>query len=199
MNVLKENILKEGRVIEGNILKVDSFLNHQVDISLMNKIGKEFKERFKKDEVNKILTIEASGIAVASISAQYFDDAKVVFGRKTDSLNMDKETYSAMIHSYTKKVTYNVKVSKKYLTAEDKVIILDDFLAKGCGVLGLIDIVKQSGAKLIGVGIVIEKGWQKGRKRIEERGIRLESLAVIESMEENIIKFKEENNYEKNV
>jgi xanthine phosphoribosyltransferase len=177
-------------VKSGNILKVDSFLNHQIDIELMNEIGKEFKRRFDTKEVNKILTIEASGIAVASITAQYFENSRVVFGKKTESLNLDEDTYKAEIHSFTKNKTYNVMVSKKYLNSEDKVLIIDDFLANGQAALGLIDIVRQAGAEVKGVGIVIEKGFQGGRKEIEKLGIKIESLAIIDKMEENIVCFK---------
>ncbi len=191
MNYLKDKILTEGRVRTGNILKVDSFLNHQIDIDLMNEIGKEFKKRFKDDKVNKILTIEASGIAVASITAQYFQNSKVVFGKKTESLNLDNELFDAKVHSYTKNKTYRVRVAKKFLSPKDKVLILDDFLANGCAALGLIDIVKQAGAEVVGVGIVIEKGFQPGRKEIEKLGIRVESLAIIENMENNTVNFKE--------
>jgi xanthine phosphoribosyltransferase len=191
MNYLKDKILTEGRVRAGNILKVDSFLNHQIDVDLMNEIGKEFKRRFNSDKINKILTIEASGIAVASITAQYFENPRVVFGKKTESLNLDDELFNAEVHSYTKNKTYNVRVAKRFLKPEDKVLILDDFLANGCAALGLIDIVRQAGAEVVGVGIVIEKGFQPGRKEIEKLGIRVESLAIIENMENNIVSFKD--------
>jgi xanthine phosphoribosyltransferase len=190
MNYLKEKILTEGRVKSGNILKVDSFLNHQIDIDLMNEIGKEFKKRFKDKKVNKILTIEASGIAVASITAQYFDSSRVVFGKKTESLNLDDNLFTTEVHSFTKNKTYNVMVSKRFLSPEDKVLIVDDFLANGCAALGLINIVKQAGAEVSGVGIVIEKGFQNGRKEIEKLGITVESLAVIDNMENNCVSFK---------
>lgn len=190
MNYLKEKILTEGRVKCGNILKVDSFLNHQIDIDLMNEIGKEFKKRFKDKKINKILTIEASGIAVASITAQYFESSRVVFGKKTESLNLDDNLFTTEVHSFTKNKTYNVMVSKRFLSPEDKVLIVDDFLANGCAALGLIDLVKQAGAEVSGVGIVIEKGFQNGRKEIEKLGLRVESLAVIDNMENNCVSFK---------
>lgn len=190
MDYLKEKILTEGIVKSENILKVDSFLNHQIDIELMNEIGKEFKKRFYDQKVNKILTIEASGIAVASITAQYFENSKVVFGKKVESLNLDDELYNSEVHSFTKNKTYKVMVSKRFLSSEDKILIVDDFLANGCAALGLIDIAKQAGAEVIGVGIVIEKGFQSGRKKIENLGIRVESLAIIEDMKNNHVIFK---------
>lgn len=190
MNCLKEKIQKEGRIKAGNILKVDSFLNHQIDIALMNEIGKEFKRRFNKEKINKILTIEASGIAVASITAQYFENIRVVFGKKTESQNLDDNLLSTEVHSYTKNKTYKVMVSKSFLSKGDRVLIIDDFLANGCAAMGLIDIVKQAGAEVAGVGIVIEKGFQPGRLQIEKLGIRVESLAVIDSMENNVVNFR---------
>lgn len=190
MKLLKEKILSEGRVKPHNILKVDSFLNHQIDVELMNEIGKEFKTRFNDKEVNKILTIEASGIAVASITAQYFDNSKVVFGKKTESLNLDDDIYKTEIHSFTKNKNYNVMVSKRFINNGDKVLILDDFLANGCAALGLIDIVKQAEAEVVGVGIVIEKGFQPGRAEIEKFGIKVESLAIIDKMDDNKVWFK---------
>lgn len=190
MEYLRKKILTEGRVVGENILKVDSFLNHQIDIDLMNEIGKEFKSRFKDKKINKILTIEASGIAVASITAQYFDNSKVVFGKKTEASNLDKELLVSQVHSFTKNKTYKVMVSNKFLSPKDKVLIIDDFLANGCAALGLIDIVKQAGAEVVGVGIVIEKGFQPGRKEIEKLGIPVESLAIIDDMKNNIISFK---------
>lgn len=189
MELLKEKILREGKVKPGNILKVDKFLNHQIDIGLMNEIGKEFKNRFEKEEINKILTIEASGIAVASITAQYFNNARVVFGKKSEALNMDADIYKTHVHSFTKSSSYNVIVSKQLLEKGDRVLIIDDFLANGCAALGLIDIARQAGAEIMGVGIVIEKGFQPGRKEIEKLGVRVESLAIIESMEDNKVCF----------
>lgn len=190
MELLKEKILSEGRVKSLNILKVDSFLNHQIDVELMNEIGKEFKRRFSDKKVNKILTIEASGIAVASITAQYFDNSKVVFGKKTESLNLDADIYKSKIHSFTKNKDYNVMVSKRFLSKGDKVLILDDFLANGCAAIGLIDLVRQAGAEVAGVGIVIEKGFQPGRAEVEKLGVKVESLAIIDNMENNTVSFK---------
>lgn len=190
MNLLKEKILKDGKVIGGNILKVDNFINHQMDIKLFNEMGKEFKRRFEKDEINKILTIEASGIGIACIAAQYFDYVPVVFAKKIQTSTLDSEVYEAPVHSFTKNTDYNVRVSKNFLREGDRVLIIDDFLANGCAALGLIDIVRQAGAEPVGVGIVIEKGFQPGRSVIEKAGVRVESLAIVEKMEENKIYFK---------
>ncbi|AWZ49206.1 xanthine phosphoribosyltransferase [Hathewaya limosa] len=190
MNLLKEKILNEGEILAGNLLKVDMFLNHQMDIKLFNEMGKEFKERFKNDEINKILTIEASGIGIACIAAQYFDYIPVVFAKKVAGSNLDKECYESEVFSFTKNTRYNVKVSKKYLNKGDKVLIIDDFLANGCAALGLIDIVRQAGAEPVGVGIVIEKGFQKGRKAIEDVGVKVESLAILESIENGKVTLK---------
>lgn len=189
MEILKEKILQEGQVKTASILKVDSFLNHQIDINLMNEIGSEFKRRFQREVINKILTIEASGIAVASITAQYFSNAKVVFAKKSEALNMGSEVYESTVHSYTKNKTYSAIVSKSYLNSGDKVLIIDDFLANGCAASALIDIVRQAGAEVVGVGIVIEKGFQQGRKEIERQGVRVEALATIGNMKENSICF----------
>jgi len=189
MESLKSRILSSGRVLEERILKVDSFLNHQIDVKLFNEIGKEFRRRFDKKRVTKILTIEASGIGIACITAQYFD-VPVVFAKKHEGSNMDKETYEADVFSYTKNKSYKIRVSKNYITSEDKVLIIDDFLAKGSAASGLIDIVAQANAEVVGVGIVIEKGFQEGRKIIEEKNIQLESLAIIKSMEEGKIIFE---------
>jgi xanthine phosphoribosyltransferase len=189
MKFLKERILEEGQVISDRIVKVDSFINHQIDVNLFNEMGKEFKKRFNNVGVTKILTIEASGIGVACMAAQYFD-VPVVFAKKHEALNMDAETYETEVFSYTKNKSYRVRVSKKYLKPEDKVLIIDDFLAIGNAVVGLVDIIKQSGAEVSGVGIVIEKGFQGGRKIIEDMGIRVESLAIIESLNNGKIVFK---------
>ncbi len=190
MELLKQRILKDGRVKPGNILKVDSFLNHQMDIAFLNEIGKEFKKRFADRPVNKILTIEASGIAIACITAQYFD-VPVVFAKKAQSLNLDGEMLTTKVRSYTHNRVYDVILSKKFLGPEDHVLLIDDFLANGEALLGLINIVKDSGAVLEGAGIVIEKGFQPGGKRIREMGIRLESLAIIESMSDDSLTFRE--------
>jgi xanthine phosphoribosyltransferase len=189
MQLLKDAILAKGRVDSEDILKVDSFLNHQIDIQLMNEIGKEFKERYKDEIVTKILTIEASGIAVACITAQYFG-IPVLFAKKTESKNLDAETYESRVFSFTKDKYYQIRVSKRYLNETDRVLIIDDFLANGSAALGLKEIVVQANAKLVGVGIVIEKGFQQGGKILKDQGIRLDSLAVIESMKPGSIVFK---------
>ena len=189
MELLTEKIINEGRVEGKDILKVDSFLNHQIDINFMNEIGKEFKRLFNDEKITKILTIEASGIAIASITAQYFN-VPVLFAKKTESRNLDSETYQSDVYSFTRCETYKIRVSKRYLNKDDKVLILDDFLANGKAVLGLMDIVNQSGASIAGVGIVIEKGFQEGGKLLRDKGVNLHSLAIIESMENGKIVFK---------
>ncbi|HYE81949.1 MAG TPA: xanthine phosphoribosyltransferase [Clostridia bacterium] len=186
MQLLKEKILKEGKVLGGNILKVDCFLNHQIDIELLNEIGKEFRKRFQDKNVTKILTVEASGIAIAVIAAQYFN-VPVVFAKKTESKNLDKEVYEGSVYSYTKAKHYKIRVSKKYIDKEDNILIIDDFLANGQAILGLKEIVDAAGAKLIGAGIVIEKGFQNGGSLLRESGINVESLAIIDSLEQNEI------------
>lgn len=189
MELLKERILKDGVVAPGNILRVDRFLNHQIDIDLMNEIGKEFKDRFSDCPINKILTIEASGIGIACIVAQYFK-APVLFAKKAKTLNFGDDMYSCPVHSYTHGKTYDIIVSRKFLTPDDHVLIIDDFLANGCALSGLISIVKDSGATLEGAGIVIEKGFQEGGKRLRDQGLRLESLAIIEKMDDGAIHFR---------
>ena len=180
MQLLKERILKDGVVKPGNILKVDSFLNHQMDIDLINEIGKEFKARFSDCPITKILTIEASGIGIP-----------VVFAKKAQSVNLDGEMYCTKIESFTHKKVYDVIISKKFLSPEDHVLLIDDFLANGCALLGLIDIVKKSGATLEGAGIVIEKGFQHGGQQIRDMGVRLESLAIIDSMTDDSLTFRD--------
>lgn len=182
MKLLEERIRKDGVLKEGNVLKVDNFLNHQMDIALFNEMGKEWKRLFSDVPINKILTIEASGIGIATIVAQYFD-APVVFAKKTQSINLDGSVYSTKVESFTHKRVYDVIVSKKYLSAEDKVLVIDDFLANGCAVNGLVDLIHASGATLQGVGIAIEKGFQSGGKILRDRGIRVESLAIVEKMD----------------
>ncbi|POP32487.1 xanthine phosphoribosyltransferase [Lactonifactor longoviformis] len=189
MQLLKERILKDGTVKPGNILKVDSFLNHQMDIPFINELGKEFKRRFSDVPITKILTIEASGIGIACIAAQYFN-VPVVFAKKAQSLNLDGDMYTTKVESYTHKKVYDVILSKKFLSAEDHVLIIDDFLANGCALLGLIEIVRSAGAALEGAGIVIEKGFQDGGQQIRDMGIRLESLAIIESMSDTSLTFR---------
>ena len=191
MELLRERILKDGIVRPGNVLKVDSFLNHQMDIDLINEIGREFARRFAGTPVTKILTIEASGIGIACITAQYFH-VPVIFAKKAQSINLDGEMYTTRVESYTHKKTYDVILSRRFLQPEDHVLLIDDFLANGCALMGLIDIVRQAGATLEGAGIVIEKGFQPGGSAIRGLGIRVESLAVISSMTENSLTFAEE-------
>ena len=182
MELLKERIRKDGIIKPGNVLKVDSFLNHQMDIHLFEEIGKEFKRRFSDCPINKILTIEASGIGIACIVARHFN-VPVVFAKKTQSKNIDGEVYSTPVESFTHKKTYDVMVSKKFLNPGDNVLIIDDFLANGCALLGLSQLVFDSGATLCGAGICIEKGFQVGGELIRSAGVRVESLAIIESMD----------------
>lgn len=189
MELLKDRILKDGKIVGKDILKVDSFLNHQLDINLFNEIGKEFKKLFGEEGVTKILTIEASGIGIACIAAQYFN-VPVVFAKKYSGTNMDEDNYQAEVYSFTKNKSYNIKVSKKYILPQDRVLIIDDFLANGRAILGLASVVKQAKAELVGAGIVIEKAFQKGRTSVESEGIRVESLAIISSMEKGFVEFK---------
>lgn len=188
MELLKEKILKDGKVIDGRILKVDNFLNHQIDINLFNQMGKEFKKRFENDKVDKILTIESSGIGIACITAQYFN-VPVVFAKKTQSSNITSQVYETMVHSFTKEIDYRVFVSKEFIKKGEKILVIDDFLAHGEASLGLMDIIKQAGADLAGVGIVIEKDFQGGRQKLENAGAKLQSLAVIKSMKDGEIIF----------
>ena len=183
MKSLEERIRKDGVVKAGNVLKVDSFLNHQMDVELFNEMGKEFKRLFADCPINKILTIEASGIGIACIVAQHFH-VPVVFAKKTQSINIDGEVYSTKIESFTHKRVYDVIVSKKYISPEDHVLIIDDFLAIGCAVRGLIEMIQSAGATVEGVGIAIEKGQQSGGRMLREDGIRVESLAIIDSMDD---------------
>lgn len=191
MEVLKEKILTEGTIIGSKILKVDSFLNHQIDINLFNEIGKEFKERFSSHEITKILTVEASGIGIACIVAQHFGNIPVVFAKKHEAANLDSDTYETDVFSFTKNKTYKIRASKKYINPEDKILIIDDFLANGNASLGLVEIVRQAKAKVVGVGIVIEKAFQNGRILIENEGIKVESLAIIKSIQDSKIVFKD--------
>mgnify|MGYP005769999209 CR=1 FL=1 len=190
MKRLEERILQDGNIKEGNVLKVDSFLNHQMDIRLLNEIGKEFRRLFDGCPVTKILTIEASGIGIAAIAAQYFDFIPVVFAKKAKSKNLDGELLTSQVVSFTKGTVSDIQVAKKFLKPEDTVLIIDDFLARGQAVLGLLDIVKQAGCKLAGCGIVIEKGFQDGGAFLRKRGVRVESLAIIEKMENGTICFR---------
>jgi len=181
MNFFEERILKDGIVKPGNVLKVDSFLNHQIDVQLLDKMGEEFKKRFADEEITKILTIEASGIGIACLTARHFD-VPVVFAKKTQTVVQDDDKFVADVDSYTHKVTNHVFVSKKYVNKGDKVLIIDDFMAHGQAALGLIEICKQAGAEVKGIGIAIEKGFQIGGKILREKGYKLESLAIVESM-----------------
>ena len=183
MQILKDRIRKDGKIKAGNVLKVDSFLNHQMDIRLFGEIGKEFKRRFADSEVTKILTIEAFGIGIACIVAQYFD-VPVVFAKKTQTKNIAGEVYTTKVESFTHGRVYDIIVSKEFLGPDDKVLLIDDFLANGKALEGLAAVVKDSGAELIGAGIVIEKGFQPGGDRLRADGIRVESLAIVESMDE---------------
>ncbi|WP_455527538.1 xanthine phosphoribosyltransferase [Huintestinicola sp.] len=182
MNFLEERIVKDGIVKKGNVLKVDSFLNHQMDIRLFEQIGAEFKRRFEGKNITKILTIEASGIGIACIVARYFD-VPVVFAKKSQSINIEGDVYVAEVESFTHKRTNQVIVSKKYLSPEDKILIIDDFLANGCALQGLISIINAAGAAVEGIGIVIEKGFQMGGHTIRNLGYHLESLAIVDSMD----------------
>ncbi len=184
MQLLKNRILKDGKVKEGNVLKVDSFLNHQMDIRLFEEIGREFKKRFEGEEITKILTIEASGIGIACIAARYFD-VPVVFAKKSKTKNIAGDTYTSRVKSYTHGRVYDIIVSKDFLNPGDKVLIIDDFLANGCALEGLAELVGAAGASLVGAGIVIEKGFQRGGDLIRSKGIRVESLAIIDEMKEN--------------
>ncbi len=182
MNFLEERIVKDGIVKEGNVLKVDSFLNHQMDISLFEQMGEEFKRRFANKPINKILTIEASGIGIACIVARYFN-VPVVFAKKTKSINIEGEMYVAEVESFTHKSINQVIVSKKFLSSDDHVLIIDDFLANGCALQGLISIIKEAGGSVEGIGIAVEKGFQVGGQIIRNLGYQLESLAIVESMD----------------
>lgn len=182
MKLLEERIRKDGVVKPGNILKVDSFLNHQMDVDLFNSMGEEFRRLYEGTPITKILTIEASGIGIACIAAQHFH-VPVVFAKKSQSVNLDGEMYTAKIESFTHKRTYDVIVAKKFISPDDHILIIDDFLANGCACLGLIDIIRSAGATVEGVGIAVEKGFQDGGRKIRDMGIRVESLAIIESMD----------------
>ena len=182
MNFLEERIVKDGIVKEGNVLKVDSFLNHQMDIALFDEMGAEFKKRFADANINKIVTIEASGIGIACIVARHFN-VPVVFAKKSKSINIDGDVYKAEVESFTHKCKNNVIVSRKFLGPDDHVLIIDDFLANGCALNGLIELVGEAGATVEGIGIAIEKGFQPGGDDLRERGYRLESLAIVERMD----------------
>ena len=183
MELLKEKIRKDGVLKPGNVLKVDNFLNHQIDVALLDEIAKELKRRFGDAPITKVLTIETSGIAIACAVAREYG-VPVVFAKKSKSVNMDGEVYVAEVESYTHKNTNQVIVAKKFLNENDHVLIVDDFLANGCALQGLISIVDGAGAEVVGCGIVIEKGFQEGGHRIRNLGFHLESLAIVESMDD---------------
>lgn len=182
MNFLKERIQRDGIIKPGNVLKVDCFLNHQIDVAFLKQIGQEFKRRFADVKIDRIMTIEASGIGLACITALYFD-VPVVYAKKTNAVAANDELYTAEVKSYTHNCTNTIIVSRKYLPADENILIIDDFLANGCALQGLISIVRQAGANVAGIGIVIEKGFQMGGTIIRNLGYRLESLAVVESMD----------------
>ena len=183
MQLLKDRIRKDGKIKEGNVLKVDSFLNHQMDVKLFQEIGKEFKRRFEGEEITKILTIEASGIGIACVAAEVFD-VPVVFAKKTQTKNIAGDVYTTKVESFTHGRVYDIIVSKEFLGEGDRVLLIDDFLANGKALEGLAELVKKSGAELVGAGVVIEKGFQVGGDIIRSKGIHLESLAIVESMDE---------------
>ena len=193
MNFLEERIMKDGVVKEGNILKVDNFLNHQMDVKLFKQMGEEFKRRFAGKNINKIITIEASGIGIACIVAECFD-VPVVFAKKSQSVNIDGDVYSAEVESFTHKCKNQVLISKKFVGTEDHVLIIDDFLANGCALQGLISIVNQAGGTVEGIGIAVEKGFQTGGQIIRNLGYQLESLAIVDGMNaaDGSINFREE-------
>lgn len=193
MKLLEDKIIKDGVIKSGNVLKVDSFLNHQIDVPFISELGKELKRLFADRPINKILTIEASGIGIACVAAMYFG-VPVVFAKKSSGSNMDKDVYFTQIYSFTHSKTNDVIVSKRFLSKDDHVLIIDDFLANGCALEGLVDIVRQSGGTVEGVGIAIEKGFQGGGDKLRRAGINLHSLAIIEKMDaqNNTIEFRQE-------
>lgn len=182
MQLLEDRILRDGVIKSGNVLKVDSFLNHQIDVPFIEELGKEFKRHFAAKRITKILTIEASGIGIASVAAVYFH-VPVVFAKKSSGSNMDKDVYFTKIHSFTHGKTNDVVVAKQFLSASDRLLIIDDFLANGCAIEGLMDIARQAGATVAGIGIAVEKGFQGGGDKLRKAGMDLYSLAVIDSMD----------------
>ncbi|MBQ7005604.1 MAG: xanthine phosphoribosyltransferase [Clostridia bacterium] len=191
MELLEQRILKDGQVFPGNILKVDSFLNHQIDVDLIAEMGKEIKKIYNGCGVNKILTIEASGIGIACITAQFFS-CPVLFAKKMKTKNIAASVYKTQVRSFTHGTEYDVIVSKDFISEGDKVLIVDDFLAEGNALLGLIDLCRQAGAEVVGCAIAIEKGFQEGRNRVEAKGVRVESLAIVESMSDNTVTFRKQ-------
>lgn len=194
MKVLEERIRKDGILKPGNVLKVDNFLNHQMDVKLFREMGKEWKRIFAEDGVNKILTIEASGIGIACVAAEEFE-VPVVFAKKSHSINIDGDVYCTTVESFTHKNINNIIVSKKYITPEDRILIIDDFLANGCAAEGMIEMVRQAGATVVGVGIAIEKGFQRGGTSLRDKGVKLASLAIVDGMNDETgeIIFREQN------
>ncbi|MGL4990545.1 MAG: xanthine phosphoribosyltransferase [Sarcina sp.] len=191
MDLLKEKIKEKGR-IEDNILRVDAFLNHEMDVRLVEEVAKEFKKRFEGEKIDKILTVESTGIAIAAFVAKEFGYLPMVFGKKVDRVPRykEKDVYTSEIYSFTKQTSYNVVVDKKFINEGEKILIIDDFLANACGIFGLLDIVKQAGAQVVGAGIVIEKGFQDGRKNLEHKGVRVESLVILDKIDENGVTFR---------
>ena len=188
MKLLEDRILKDGKIGAGNVLKVDCFLNHQIDVPFMNVLAKEFYERFKDDSVNKIITIEASGIGIACLVGVYFN-VPVVFAKKTPTNNISGDVYTSEVYSYTHERTYQIRVNKEFISSNDRILIIDDFLAKGSALTALISLVNEAHAEVVGAGIVIEKSYQDGGKLVRDMGIRVESLAKIAAMDENGIVF----------
>lgn len=185
MELLEKKIIEEGRAEGCDILKVDAFLNHQLDTRLFEAMGEEFARLFKGEGVNKLLTIETSGIAIAAVAARYFDYCPVVFAKKAASLNLDKDLYVSEAYSFTKRQNFKIMVSQKYINPGDRILIIDDFLANGKAVEALMEIVKQAGAEVVGIGIAVEKGFQKGGENLRKSGVRLESLAIVDEMKED--------------
>lgn len=194
MKLLEDKIRECGEVYEGGILKVDSFLNHKIDVGLINEMGKEFARLFADLGINKILTVEASGIGIACIVAQYFPGAEVLFAKKNQTKNLDNDTYSANVTSFTHGREYVIRVAKNYLTPSDRVLIIDDFLAAGKATFGLIELIEQAGATLCGVGMCVEKAYQGGGEEIRRRGINLHSLAIVDINDSNDVKFIDDEN-----
>lgn len=190
MKILKDRIKEDAKIVSSEVVKVDSFINHQIDVNFLDLLAEEFYRRFQKEKVTKILTIEASGIAIAILAAKYFN-VPIVFAKKTASRNLDKETYRSKVYSFTKQKEYDIQVSTKYLNPGDHVLILDDFLANGKAALGLVDIVEQSGGEIAGLGFVIEKGFQEGGKALRQMNFKVESLAIIKEIKGREIVFEE--------
>lgn len=193
MKVLEDRILKQGQVRPGNVLKVDCFLNHQLDVALLDQIGAEFQRIFAEDGVNKILTIEASGIAIACMAARHFE-VPVVFAKKAKSKNLDGDVYTSVVHSFTYGKDYDITLAKKFLGPQDRVLIVDDFLANGKAMKGLLDVCHQAGAQVAGIGICIEKGFQPGGAELRAAGYKVASLAIVDSMSDNGLTFRKQEN-----